>query len=645
MTPEDLYELTGVADPRLDPSGRTVAFVVTSLLREPNDYGGSIWLVPADGSAPPRQFTHAEKRDGSPRWSPDGTRLAFVAKRGSTKAAQLYVIQVEGGEAHRLTEAKEDTGVPVWSPDGTRIAFCSRVRDADYEEEDERKRRPRRITRLGYKLDNVGWTLDRRTQIFVVPADGSGEPEQLTSGDWENGSPAWSPDGSRIAFVSSRGNDWDIDLVSDLYVMSSDGGEPELVTDGAGSCDSPAWSPDGTKLAYRWTPDREDFPRHGQIAVLDLETRERRLLTESLDRNCAPYPEVHETLWEGDQIVFALEDRGNTHVYSVPADGSGGPKLLVGGEISLAGYDLAGRTVVHAASTGTTMPELYCGDRRLTEVGNHFTEGRELVQPERFTAVSADGSEVDAWLVRPAGFDERNRYPVVLSVHGGPFTQYSTGFFDEFQVLAGAGYAVLYANPRGSSGYSEAWGRAIRGPLGGVGPGWGSVDYEDLIGVVDEALRRFEFLDEERLGVLGGSYGGYMTSWIVSHTNRFKAGCSERAVNHLLSAFGSSDFFWNFARHFGGWPAEDPEAWLRHSPATYAREIETPLLIMHSENDLRCDVEQAEHLFILLRLQRKPVEMVRFPDEGHELSRAGSPAHRVMRFDVILEWFGRYLQG
>jgi dipeptidyl aminopeptidase/acylaminoacyl peptidase len=291
------------------------------------------------------------------------------------------------------------------------------------------------------------------------------------------------------------------------------------------------------------------------------------------------------------------------------------------------------------------MRELYRGDQQLTDVGKDFTEGRELVQPERFTAVSADGTEVDAWLVRPAGFDERNRYPVLLSVHGGPFTQYSTGFFDEFQVLAGAGYAVLYANPRGSSGYSEAWGRAIRGPLGGVGPGWGTVDYEDLIGVVDEALRRFEFLDEERLGVLGGSYGGFMTSWIVSHTKRFKAGCSERAVNHLLSAFGSSDFFWNFAHHFGGWPFEDPDAWLRHSPATYANDIETPLLIMHSENDLRCDVEQAEHLFILLRLQRKPVEMVRFPDEGHELSRAGSPAHRVMRFDAILDWFGRYLQN
>jgi dipeptidyl aminopeptidase/acylaminoacyl peptidase len=289
------------------------------------------------------------------------------------------------------------------------------------------------------------------------------------------------------------------------------------------------------------------------------------------------------------------------------------------------------------------MRELYCGGRRLTDVGGAFVAGRELVAPERYTAVSADGSEVDAWLVRPADFDATQRYPVLLSIHGGPYAQYPTGFFDEFQVLAGAGYAVLYANPRGSSGAGEAWARAICGPIAG-GPGWGSVDYEDLMAVVDEGLRRFDFLDGERLGVLGGSYGGYMTSWIVSHTNRFKAACSERAVNHLLSAFGSSDLFWLFSRHFGGLPWDDVQAWLDRSPAQHAQAIETPLLIVHSDNDLRCDVEQAEHLFVLLRLQHKPVELVRFPAEGHELSRSGSPAHRVQRLELLVDWFDRELK-
>jgi dipeptidyl aminopeptidase/acylaminoacyl peptidase len=280
----------------------------------------------------------------------------------------------------------------------------------------------------------------------------------------------------------------------------------------------------------------------------------------------------------------------------------------------------------------------------MTSVCDAFVAGCELSEVERFTATSSDGTEVDAWLVRPPGFEAGKRYPVLLDIHGGPFAQYGTGFFDEVQVYAAAGYCVLFSNPRGGSGYSEEWGRAIRGSGNDAGPGWGTVDYEDLMGVVDTALERYPFLDGERLGVLGGSYGGFMTSWIVGHTKRFKAALSERAVNHLVSAFGSSDVFWIFERQFGGPMSENVEEWLRMSPATYARDIETPLLIVHSENDLRCNVEQGEHLFTLLRLLGKEVEMLRFPAESHELSRSGSPVHRVLRFEAILEWFGRYLE-
>jgi dipeptidyl aminopeptidase/acylaminoacyl peptidase len=650
MRPEDVYELTGVAGPSLDPTGRTVAYAVWALDRERNDPVGSIWIAPVDGSEPSRRLETGGDEESSPRWSPDGRALAFVGKRGEAghdgkkRVAQLHVHELVSGETRQLTALPESVDEPTWSPDGSSIAFVARVRDPAYEEEDDARRRPRRTTRLSYKLDNVGWTVDRRQHVFVVPADGSGEPRQVTSGGFDHAGPAWSPDGGRLTFVSARTEDWDLEDVTDVYVQALDGGEPERITHGDGICDGPVWSPDGGRIAYRWSPEREGWPRHTQIAVVDLATRERRVLTESLDRNCGPYPSLGPLVWDGERIVFALEDGGNTHLYEVPADGSSQPRLLVGGELAVAGYGVAGATLVHAASTATSLRELYCGDRRLTSVGDAFASGRELVAPERFTAVSADGSEVDAWLVRPPGLDEGTKVPVLLSIHGGPFTQYSTGFFDEFQVLAGAGYAVLYANPRGSSGYGEAWGRAICGPLGGLGPGWGTVDYEDLIAVVDEGLHRFGFLDADRLGVLGGSYGGYMTSWIVGHTNRFKAACSERAVNNLISAFGSSDVFSSFTRHFGGPPWEDPDAYLRHSPSTYAERIETPLLILHSDDDLRCAVEQAEHLFITLRMMRKPVELVRFPAEGHELSRSGSPAHRVLRFELILDWFDRHLR-
>jgi dipeptidyl aminopeptidase/acylaminoacyl peptidase len=648
MRPEDVYALTSVGDPRISPDGRRVAYAVNGIDREANRYRAAIWVAPLDGSEEPRQLTAGERTDHSPRWSPDGRWLAFVSNRdGEEKKAhgELYVLPADGGEPRRLTSGKDEVESIAWSPDSRRIAFARRVGDEAYEEEDERRRAPRRFTRVYFKLDSVGWTGDRRKHLFVVGLDDDGE-RRLTSGDCEDDAPAWSPDGSRIVFESMRGDRWDVELVEALYELEVDGesSEPRRLTQPDESGSLASFSPDGALIAYVHSPEDGTSPHHGQIAVMRADGSERRILTGYLDRQCAPFPLVREPVWDGDRIAFAVEDGGNVHIYTVAADGSGEPELLAGGEQSIGLYDLRDGRLVYTASTHTRPHELFGADgTRLTSACDDFVGGRELADAERFTAVSADGTEVDAWLVRPPGFDESRRYPVLLDIHGGPFTQYGSGFFDEVQVYAGAGYCVLFSNPRGGSGYSEAWGRAIRGPGGDAGPGWGTVDYEDLMGVVDTALERFPFLDPERLGVLGGSYGGYMTSWIVGHTKRFKAALSERAVNHLVSAFGSSDLFWVFERQFGGYMWEHVDEWLRMSPATYAREIETPLLVVHSENDLRCNVEQGEHLFTLLRLLGKEVEMLRFPGESHELSRSGSPVHRVQRFEAILEWFGRYL--
>ncbi len=646
MIPEDVYALTGAADPRLHPDGERVAYVVWWIDEEENEYRSAIWLARLDGGAPPRRLTSGQKRDASPRWSPDGTRLAFTSTRGEEKAAaQLYVLPIDGGEPLKLTELKEDPTELAWSPDGTKIAFSARVRDEAYDEEDDKKRRPRRFTRLRYKLDNVGWTGDRRQHLFVVPADGSGEARQLTSGDFEDSSPSWSPDGSQLAFVSARDDDWDVKLISDLYVIASDGtGEPRKLTTSDGGYDAVVWSPDGSALAATYAKGVLDFPRNGQIAVVPPEGGAPRLLTEALDRSCTPLPAVRPPAWDGNRIVFVIEDRGNVHVYSAPGDGSAEPELVVGGEQAVTGFDVRNGTVVHTASRSTALSELSLGERQLTDVGRAFGAGRELVQPERFTARSEDGTDVECWLVRPAGFQEGTTYPALLSIHGGPFSQYSTGFFDEFQVYAGAGYAVVYSNPRGSSGYDEEWGRAIRGPSNGQGPGWGTVDYQDLMAAIDTALERYDFIDPGRLGVLGGSYGGFMASWIVGHTNRFKAACSERAVNNLVSAYGSSDVFWAFAGMFGSFLYDDFDAWVERSPSLWAKNIETPVLVMHSETDLRCAIEQAEHLFVTLRLADKDVELVRFPAESHELSRSGSPTHRMQRFEILVDWFDRCLK-
>jgi dipeptidyl aminopeptidase/acylaminoacyl peptidase len=643
MQPEDVYQLTGVGDPRLRPGGEDVAYVVWSIDEEANEYRQSIWLATLDGSEPPRRFTTG-RNDAQPRWSPDGTRLAFVAKRGDEKSKrQLYVMRADGGEPECLTELKDDVGEPVWSPDGKRIAFSARVPDDAYDEEDERKRPPRRFKRLLFKLDSVGWTGDRRRHIFVVAADGSAPATQITDGDYEDSRPAWTPDGEKIAFSSSRSENWDTELLGDIYLVPAEGGEPKRLTPGDGNHYAGSYSPDGTLLAVKWDPGGFDFPRNPQIAVVDAETGEdRRILTASLDRTCDPYPEIREPIWDGDAIVFAIEDRGNVHVYRVAASG-GDPELLAGGDIVLSGYDYLDGRLVRTGSTAPNLSELYAGEKQLTHVGRDFGSGRELVTPERFTAISKDGTEVEAWIARPAGCEEGTKYPALLNIHGGPFTQYGNGFFDETQVYAGGGYAVVYSNPRGSSGYSEEWGRAIMGP-GELGPGWGSVDYEDLLAVVETAVDRFDFVDGERLGVLGGSYGGYMTSWIVGHTDRFKAALSERAVNNLVSMYGSSDVGWVFKGYHGEFVHDDVGRYLQISPWTYAKQIETPLLIVHSEQDLRCNIEQAEQLFTTLRLLGRDVELVRFPGESHELTRSGNPVHRVQRFELVLEWFDRYLK-
>jgi dipeptidyl aminopeptidase/acylaminoacyl peptidase len=643
MQPEDVYELAWVSEPRLSPDGTTVAFVVNRVDARANAYRSAIFVAPVDGSAPARNVTSGERADAAPRWSPDGSRIAFVSNRAGDKK-QLYVLPLAGGEPLRLTDLPEDVRGPAWSPNGTRLAFSSRVPDALYEEEDETRREPHRFTRLQFKLDNEGWTGDRRPHLFVVPADGSADPVQLTFGDYDDGAPAWSPDGSHLAFVSARDEDWDVRLVTDVYVVPAEGGEPVRLTGADGVCEEPSWSADGELVAFRYTPGVFDDPRHAQIAVVSRRGGPVRVLTQALDRNCNSYPPLRGPAWDGEALVFAAEDHGNTSLFRVRADGSSPPELLVGGERGVRDWDAGASEIVYTASATTSPAELYSGDRRLSAVAEAFRGGRELVEPERFTATSADGTEVEAWIMPPVGVEPGHRYPVLLNIHGGPFTQYGNHFFDEFQVYAGAGYAVLYSNPRGSSGYSEEWGRAIRGPSGG-GPGWGSVDFEDLMAVTDEALRRFSYCDPKRLGVLGGSYGGFMTSWIVGHTDRFRAACSERAVNHMVSFFGSSDVGWAFKGYFGTFLWEDVDTYLRLSPATYAENVRTPLLIVHSEDDLRCPVEQAEQLFTVLRLLGRDVELVRFPrGASHELSRSGLPRHRVARFQILLDWFDRHLR-
>jgi dipeptidyl aminopeptidase/acylaminoacyl peptidase len=655
VEPADIGRLITVTDPKVSPDGRRVAFVVTRVDLEANRYRSTVWLAAADGSSLPYPLTSGEHGDGQPAWSPDGRRLAFTRQREDGESS-LHVLPMDGpGETVTICVRPEAIGQPAWSPDGTRLAFASRERASRYSEgDDDRARPPRRIDRLFSRLDDVGWIIDRPRSVFVVPSDGSGTARVVAGGPYEHGDPAWSPDGRTLAVTAARSKDWDLELIDDVHLVDVDevDGAPRPLTDRGLSHSLPAFDLDGSLIATL-AQDNRVIHSHAQVVVLDAGTGEERVLTTALDRQCAPHPGARAPLWHGEHLLFSLEDRGDVQVWRVPSDGSAAPEPVLAGTRVVTGFDAAGDTLAFVSSTPTEPPELFVRDpdgteRRLTSLGAAFHAAVPAVRPEHFTVPSPAGDgDVDAWLVRPTEVPDSERLPVLLSIHGGPMTQYGNSWFDEFQLWTGAGYAVVYCNPHGSTGGTEAWARAIRPPEASEvpGTGWGGIDAEDVLAVLDAALARDPALDAERVGVLGGSYGGYLTSWLIGRTDRFAAACSERACNNLESEEWSSDSAGYFRYEFGVTHLDAPEVYRRMSPMSHVRDIDTPLLIMHSEDDLRCHIEQADQLFVALRMLGKPVEYWRFPAESHELSRSGSPRHRVQRAEIILDWFGRHLGG
>ena len=642
MLPADLALLRAPSAPSLSPDGRLVVVAVGRIDLEANAYRGDLWVTPTDGSAAPRRFTSG-KRDGRPRFSPDGRWIAFL-RAGDEDKPQLHVMPSDGGEPRRVCEHPLGAEAFAWSPDSARLAYVARVPDPGRYGTDKdvppEKEPPRRITTFQYRLDNLGFTNDRRPHLFVIDALTEGaEPVQLTRGDYDHGDPAWSPDGRTVAFVSARHETRDEDAASDVFVVPAEGGDPIRVTATDLAVSRPAFSPDGGTIWFGGAPTDLAGRTTGLWSVPADGTGPPSRLTdpERFDHDPSFGGGVLPLLVDEQAVTTVSIRRGAVPLLRFPVDGSE-PRHLLDGDRQVQDYDARGGVVAAVVSDPTSAGEVVVleagpegsAERTITDFGAPLARSASLRPMTELEATAPDGAKVHGWVLKPAG---PGPFPVVLMVHGGPFAQYGWTLFDEAQVHVGAGYAVVMGNPRGSAGYGETHGRAIVGDFG-------NLDAKDVLALLDAALADPD-LDDDRVGVMGGSYGGFMTSWLVAHSDRFRAAISERACNAFDSFEGSSDIGWLFVSQYNG---TDPERVLAQSPLTHVDRIRTPMLLIHSEHDWRCPVEQAQRLFVALKQRKVDVELLLFPGEGHELSRSGLPSHRIARFEAVLDWWGRHLK-
>ncbi|MFE1166643.1 S9 family peptidase [Nocardiopsis sp. NPDC058789] len=632
MKPVDIARLHGLSAPSLSPDGTRAVLAVSRPDLEEDAYLGSLWSVPTDGSEPARRITRGT-RDSAPGFSPDGRWIAFL-RPDEDKRPQIHVLPSDGGEPWKITDHPLGAGAFAWSPDSTRLAYNARVpEEGRYVDGAPDQEPPRRITALKYRLDDFGFTNDRRQHVFVsAPVDPSGEvgePVRVTEGDADHGRPTWTPDGTGLVFDAALHATRDTDLVGDLWVCRPEAGaEPRRITRGDLKAGSVSLSEDGSTVYFvgdELGPDLDDFVGRGTglwSVPLDGSEAPRRL-TGTEDPRMSARPRV-----TGEGVLVAGENRGAVELYRVTP---GGVRTTVfGGRVQVGAFDHAGGVTVVTAAGERDSGELYAVTEDGTKALTSFTDQELDPFPvTELTARTEEGNEVHGWLAVPEG---EGPHPVVLMIHGGPYAQYGWQLFDETQVYASAGYAVLYCNPRGSSGYGQEHGRAVIGSVG-------ATTSVDVLSFLDEALKD-DRLDATRVGVMGGSHGGFMTTWIAAHHGeRFRAAISERAVNAIDSFQGSSDIGSYFPEPLYG----PEETWAKESPLSHADRIDLPFLIIHSEQDWRCPVEQAQRLFVALRKRGQETEMLLFPGEGHELSRSGLPSHRVARFEAILDWWDRHL--
>lgn len=658
---EHLPLVNSVSAPAIHPDGTRAVVSVTRPDFDADAYVGQLWSVAFDSAVPPRRITRGF-RDTAPAFSPDGRVLAFLRAAPDGKP-QLHVVEADGGEPQAITEQKLGVSEFAWAPDSLRIVFSSRVpEEGRYGTVDgvgPDSEDPRLIIDNQYRLNGFGYTVDKPAQLFVVDVpelgaeppvvpvgraakeNGADVPSllptavQLTFGDADHTSPSFSRNGDSVYFVGSLHEGHDADIATGIYRVPAAGGEPLAVRPDAApqSVHEVGESRNGEWLFFTAQDlggDGLDFvAKNTALFVMPARGGKATMLSDVENQDVGsgrlePF---------GDDGVLSLNaSRGNVQLIRWTADGEStvllqGPRVALGAS---AVGDMVAVSVSDAFSNGE-VGVLEQGELRLlTDFSGSLRDVATILEPEEFTATGTDGYPVHGWAVLPEG---HGPHPVLLTIHGGPFAQYSAAFFDEAQVYAEAGYAVLMCNPRGSAGYGQAHGGAIKEKMG-------TVDMVDVLTFLDGALEAFPTMDKESIGIMGGSYGGYLTAWIIGHEHRFKAGIVERGFLDPVSFAGSSDIGWFFGGQYTG---GSPEQMTAQSPMAVVTAVQTPTLVIHSENDLRCPVEQGQRYFAALKAQGVETALLLFPGEDHELSRSGTPHHRRQRFEQILAWWAKYL--
>ena len=653
ITPELVYQLESVAQPSINPEGGSVAFTRSHVDRDSMETRSRIMLADMNtGRAAP--FTNG-KRDTTPRFSPRGASIAFV-RPDDRDMPQLWVISLKGGEARKLTDVQGGVTDPAWSPDGTRIAFVSDVDPDRLPDDHDHKKDPRVsvVRRIRYRADGLGWRGDAFRHIFVVDAE-TGETRQLTGGEGDDSAPAWSRDGTRIAFISDRGQDRETAARSDVFVIpaDSDDAAPELRSEGLSSVAAITWAPSGSAISAVASDD--DVCGAGWqswIFVLEEGKSPRRLTDDSINPagGYAPLVPAPEMRWAPEGVISFLADaRGQSAIYQVsaeqPEDGQPMPaarKVVALGSLMPSVSFTSGARVAVALS----VPPDSAGDlitvnmvsgetRPLTESNADYFAERPAATMEKFAITRAD-AEIESHVFLPPGFDPGRKYPLALDIHGGPHGVFSDTFSPQQQVLATNGYVVLAVNPRGSSTYGAPFMKAVLGD-------WGGEDYLDIMASVDELCER-DYIDPDRLVVTGYSYGGFMSSWIIGHDDRFKAAVVGAPCTNLSSMYGTSDIGVRFGEvQWGGVRKDALDAFLERSPLTYAPNVRTPTLLLHGEADARCPIEQSEQYFVTLKRLGKEVEFVRFPGCSHGFPRTGHPRMREEYLSRLLNWMNDHI--